>query len=87
MYNDDNKLPHWDMSVIFPGLESAEFETGFQARYDDLLASTVMAAPAELAARFGMDIRSADFWRSSLDLIRADIDQFETAVDNSPGYE
>ncbi|HDQ35048.1 MAG TPA: oligoendopeptidase F, partial [Chloroflexi bacterium] len=24
------KLPHWDMNAIYPGLESAEFEAGFQ---------------------------------------------------------
>ncbi len=57
-----------------------EAPEGFQAQYDGLLASTAMATPAELAARFGMDIRSADFWRSSLDVIRADIDRFEMAV-------
>jgi oligoendopeptidase F len=71
MHNDENKLPHWDMSVVFPDLDSAEFEADFQA---------VKEAVEGLAARFGMDIRSADFWRSGLDVIRADIDRFETAV-------
>jgi oligoendopeptidase F len=52
----------------------------FKEQYDDLLSSTGMADAAELAARCGIDIRSADFWRSSLDVIRADIDRFETAV-------
>src|SRR2546430_10176595 len=27
----ERTLPHWDMSVIYPGLESAEFQQGFQA--------------------------------------------------------
>jgi pepF/M3 family oligoendopeptidase len=49
----------------------------FKAGYDDLLSETGLADAATLAARFGIDIRSADFWRSSLDIIRADIDQFE----------
>ena len=29
------------------------------------------------AAQFGIDIRSADFWRSSLDIVREDIARFE----------
>jgi len=52
----------------------------FKARYDDLLASTGIADAAELAARFDIDICSTDFWRSSLDVDRSDIDRFETAV-------
>lgn len=31
MSNDKSNLPHWDMSVLYPGLNSAEFEQGFQA--------------------------------------------------------
>lgn len=54
---------------------------GFRARYDDLLASTGMADAATLAARFGIDTRSVDFWRASLDVIREDIARFEQAVD------
>src|SRR5262245_61544653 len=27
----NNALPHWDMTVVYPSLESAEFEQGFQA--------------------------------------------------------
>ena len=33
--------------------------------------STGMADAAALAARFGIDIRSPEFWRGSLDVIRA----------------
>jgi pepF/M3 family oligoendopeptidase len=49
----------------------------FRAGYDDLLASTGMLDAADLAARFGMNVRSVDFWRSSLDVVRANIDAFE----------
>ncbi|MFN8483863.1 MAG: M3 family oligoendopeptidase [Anaerolineae bacterium] len=54
---------------------------GFTDRYDDLLASTGMDDAATLAARFGIDIRSADFWRGSLNVLRADIDRFVAMVD------
>ncbi len=50
---------------------------GFEAGYDDLLASTGLADPATLAGRMGIDIRSTAFWAASLDTIREDIDQFE----------
>jgi oligoendopeptidase F len=53
----------------------------FRAGYDDLLSSTGMADAATLAARFGIDIRSTDFWASSLALVREDIDRFESLVD------
>ena len=52
----------------------------FQAGYDDLLASTGLGDAATLAQRFGIDIRSIDFWRSSLDVIRAQVAQFEELV-------
>ncbi|MGQ9547973.1 MAG: M3 family oligoendopeptidase, partial [Roseiflexus sp.] len=50
----------------------------FQARYDDLLASTGLESPLELAARMGIDLRSPAFWRASLEIIRRDIDRFES---------
>jgi oligoendopeptidase F len=50
---------------------------GFRARYDELLSRTGMADAVELAREFGFDIRTPTFWRSSFDVIRADIDQFE----------
>jgi pepF/M3 family oligoendopeptidase len=52
----------------------------FRSSYDDLLSSTGMDDAATLAARFGIDVHSPDFWRSSLDVIRADIDEFERLV-------
>ena len=53
----------------------------FKAGFDDLLSSSGMGEAAELAARFGIDIRSADFWRSSLDVVRGDIRRFESLVE------
>jgi pepF/M3 family oligoendopeptidase len=52
----------------------------FRAQYDDLLSSTGLADAATLAARFGIDTRTPDFWRASLDTIRREVDQFEDAV-------
>ncbi|HLK44458.1 MAG TPA: hypothetical protein VKT18_00655, partial [Acidimicrobiales bacterium] len=50
----------------------------FRAGYDDLLSSTGLASSADLAARFGINLRSVAFWASSLDVIRARIDEFVT---------
>ena len=52
----------------------------FKAGYDDLLSPTGLADAATLAARFGIDLRSIDFWRASLDVIRTDIDRFEALI-------
>jgi oligoendopeptidase F len=57
----------------------------FCAGYDDLLASTGMSDAADLASRFGIDIRSVDFWRSSLDVARADVDAFCAAATSATG--
>ncbi len=57
----------------------------FRANYDDLLSSTGMADAAELAGRFGFDIQTPDFWRSSLDVIRQDIDEFVALVEKTYG--
>jgi oligoendopeptidase F len=40
------------------------------------LSSTGLADAATLAARFGIDLHSEDFWVSSLDIVRQDIDIF-----------
>jgi oligoendopeptidase F len=54
----------------------------FPDRYDALLASTGRASAADLAARFDIDLRDRGFWRSSLAVIRDDIDRLEElAVD------
>ncbi len=53
---------------------------GFKTSYDDLLSATGLADAATLANRFGIDIRTPDFWRASLDIIGADVDRFEALV-------
>lgn len=53
---------------------------GFVERYNALLAATGRADAATLAAQVGIDIRTPDFWRASLDMIREDIDAFEQLV-------
>lgn len=52
----------------------------FRASYDDLLASTGLADPATLAGRFGIDIRDAAFWRSSLKIIEGNVERYESLV-------
>ncbi|HVL38094.1 MAG TPA: M3 family metallopeptidase, partial [Fimbriimonadaceae bacterium] len=52
----------------------------FRASYDDLLSSTGLADAAGLAGRFGIDIRTPEFWRGSLGVIGRDIEEFERAV-------
>lgn len=54
----------------------------FKKGYDDLLSSTGMADAATLAARFGIETRTPDFWRASLDIIRGEIERFEKGVGN-----
>ncbi|HEX9077607.1 MAG TPA: M3 family metallopeptidase, partial [Anaerolineae bacterium] len=56
--------------------DPAAFKTG----YDDLLSSTGMANAADLAARFGIETRTPDFWRASLDVIRRDVERFNQLV-------
>jgi len=57
----------------------ARYQSGpaaFRDGYDDLLSSTGLASAADLAASFGIDVRSVQFWTESLDVIRARIDEF-----------
>ncbi len=49
----------------------------FRGRYDDLLSSTGMADAYELGQRFGFNTRGIEFWRGSLDVLRADIAEYE----------
>jgi oligoendopeptidase F len=53
---------------------------GFHERYDDLLSSTALADAPTLADRFGIDIRSKEFWAASLAKIGEDVAQFEKLV-------
>jgi len=55
----------------------------FRGQFEELLASTGDADAATLAARFGFDLRSPDFWEGSLDVVRADIDHFVGLVEGS----
>lgn len=55
----------------------------FKASYDDLLASTGLADAATLAQRFGIDIRTTEFWSASLDVVRGNVDRFEQLI--APG--
>jgi oligoendopeptidase F len=50
---------------------------GFRARYDDLLSRTGMADAPTLAAEFGFDLRTPDFWRGAFDTVRKNIDRLE----------
>lgn len=60
----------------------------FRAGYDELLSSTGLDNAASLARRFDIDIRSADFWRSSLDVVRRNIEAFEQlAAPDAPAAE
>lgn len=59
---------------------------GFRSGYDELLSSTGMADAAPLAAGFGIDIRSPEFWRGSMDVIRGEIDRYcASALTGSAG--
>lgn len=53
---------------------------GFKSGYDELLSLTGMADAATLASRFGIEIRTPDFWRASLGIIGKDIERFEGEV-------
>jgi pepF/M3 family oligoendopeptidase len=48
----------------------------FVPEYEALLAGTGEGTAAELAARFGIDIRTPNFWRGSLKLIAQRIDRY-----------
>jgi pepF/M3 family oligoendopeptidase len=48
----------------------------FVPQLKDLLASTGLANAADLASRFGIDIRSIDFWEGSLEVIHQRIERY-----------
>jgi pepF/M3 family oligoendopeptidase len=56
---------------------------GFKRGYDDLLSSTGLDDAATLASRFGIDVRTPEFWRASLDIVRSEIERFEELVAGS----
>ena len=53
---------------------------GFRAQYDEFLSECGMADAKTLAAKFGIDVTTPEFWTASLDVIRAQIDEFESLV-------
>jgi oligoendopeptidase F len=52
----------------------------FKTSYDELLSATGLADAATLANRFGIDIRTPDFWRASLAIIGDDVERFEALI-------
>jgi oligoendopeptidase F len=54
----------------------------FVPDYNALLASTGEAPAAELAARFGIDIRTRAFWDDSLAIIGKSVDRFVEIADS-----
>ena len=52
----------------------------FRVRYDEFLSECGMAAAKTLAAKFDIDVTTPEFWTASLDVIRAQIDEFEGLV-------
>lgn len=50
--------------------------SAFVSDYENLLSSTGEESPANLAARFGIDIRSRDFWAGSLKVIERRIERY-----------
>jgi len=48
----------------------------FRAGYDDLLSACGLAPAADLAARFGIDVQSVNFWTASLDVLRGRVDEY-----------
>jgi oligoendopeptidase F len=53
----------------------------FRADYDDFLFSAGLVDAVTLARRFGIDIQSADFRRSRLDVIQCQRGNFERLVE------
>ncbi len=53
-----------------------EREQAFVPDYEDLLRSTGEGTAADLAARFGIDIRGRAFWEGSLSVIRERIERY-----------
>jgi oligoendopeptidase F len=49
----------------------------FIPEYEELLASTGLGTAADLAARFGIDLRKPDFWKASLQVIQDRIERYE----------
>jgi oligoendopeptidase F len=57
----------------------------FRAGYDDLLSSTGLDSAGALAQQFGIDVNTSAFWRSSLDVCREQIREFEALAAKTSG--
>jgi oligoendopeptidase F len=55
--------------------------SGFQERYERLLASTGMADAGTLGRQFGIDIEDVEFWRASLSVFSERVRDFESLVE------
>ncbi len=76
------KLPHWDLSNVFPSLESAEFEQGFAdvvARVD-ALAALFDAQRVERAADATVDAETVRAFDAALAAYNATVDQAHTLM-------
>jgi pepF/M3 family oligoendopeptidase len=54
-------------------LENPEF---FVLKYDDLLAASGKMSVVDVCKIMNIDVESVDFWKSSLDIVKLDIDKF-----------
>ena len=76
-------LPFYNYPYAFGLLFSTGLYAIYQERgdafipeYNDLLSSTGLGTAADLASRFKIDLRSPDFWESSLNVIGEKIDRY-----------
>ena len=53
----------------------------FLPAYDALLAGCGSDTVVNVAAGVGIDVRSIEYWRSALDVLRGEIDEFETLAE------
>ncbi|CAN5133789.1 M3 family oligoendopeptidase [soil metagenome] len=82
-----NNYPYMFGTLFSLGLY-ARFQTdpaGFSTEFDDFLSLTGMADTATLAGRFGIDLRSPEFWHSGIHFVRQDIDRFEMLIQDRDG--
>lgn len=56
---------------------------GFVARYDELLASVGKYPVERLAARFGFDLESVDFWQRGMEVLKERIAYFEELLEHT----
>lgn len=53
----------------------------FMKDYDELLSLCGSDTVANVAAKVGIDVRSADYWRSALNVLRGEVDEFVALCD------